>query len=44
MFLEHLFNDVTRHVAHPITQKKIADAIRQIGAKYVIMSTDSGNG
>jgi len=42
MFLEHVFNDVTRQVAYPITQKQIADAIRAIGAKYVIMSTDSG--
>jgi predicted TIM-barrel fold metal-dependent hydrolase len=42
MFLEHVFNDVTRQVAYPITQKKIADAIRAIGAKYIIMSTDSG--
>ena len=42
MFLEHVFNDVTRQVAYPITQKKIADAIRAIGAKYIVMSTDSG--
>jgi len=42
MFLEHVFNDVTRQVAHPITQKRIADAIRAIGAKYIVMSTDSG--
>jgi len=42
MFLEHVFNDVTRQVAHPITQKKIADAIRAIGAKYCVMSTDTG--
>jgi predicted TIM-barrel fold metal-dependent hydrolase len=42
MFLEHVFNDVTRQVSHPITQKEIADAIRAIGAKYTVMSTDSG--
>jgi hypothetical protein len=42
MFLEHVFNDVTRQVAYPITQKKIADAIRAIGARYIVMSTDSG--
>ncbi|MBU1205658.1 MAG: hypothetical protein KKH04_01820 [Proteobacteria bacterium] len=42
MFLEHVFNDVTRQVAYPITQKMIADAIRTIGAKHLIMSTDSG--
>jgi predicted TIM-barrel fold metal-dependent hydrolase len=33
---------VTRQVAYPITQKKIAEAIRAIGAKYIIMSTDAG--
>ncbi|NWF92780.1 MAG: hypothetical protein HXY46_07670 [Syntrophaceae bacterium] len=42
MFLEHVFNDVTRQVAHPITQRMIADAIRAIGARHIIMSTDSG--
>ena len=42
LFLEHVFNDVTRQVAYPITQKKIAEAIRAIGAKYIVMSTDSG--
>jgi predicted TIM-barrel fold metal-dependent hydrolase len=42
MFLEHVFNDVTRQVAHPITQKKIADAIQAIGARHIVMSTDSG--
>jgi predicted TIM-barrel fold metal-dependent hydrolase len=42
MFLEHVFNDVTRQVAYPITQKTIADATRAIGPKYIVMSTDSG--
>jgi len=42
LFLEHVFNDVTRQVAYPITQKKIAEAIRAIGAKYIVMSNDSG--
>jgi len=42
MFLEHVFNDVTRQVAFPITQKKIAEAIRAIGPKHIIMSTDAG--
>ncbi len=42
MFLEHVFNDVTRQVAYPITQKEIADAIRAIGAEHIVMSTDSG--
>ena len=42
MFLEHVFNDVTRQVAFPITQKKIAEAIRAIGPKHIVMSTDAG--
>ena len=42
LFVEHVFNDVTRQVAYPITQKKIAEAIRSIGARHTIMSTDSG--
>jgi hypothetical protein len=42
MFIEHCFNDVTRQVAHPITTKKISDAICSIGASHTIMSTDSG--
>ena len=42
LFLEHVFNDVTRQVAYPITQKQIAEAIRAIGAKHIVMSTDSG--
>ncbi len=41
-FLEHVFNDVTRQVAHPIAQKDIANAIRAIGAEHIVMSTDSG--
>jgi len=40
--LEHVYNDVTRQVAYPITQKAIADCIRAIGAKHIVMSTDSG--
>jgi predicted TIM-barrel fold metal-dependent hydrolase len=42
MFIEHVYNDVTRQVAFPITQKMIAEAIRALGAKHTIMSTDSG--
>jgi predicted TIM-barrel fold metal-dependent hydrolase len=42
LFIEHVFNDVTRQVAHPITQKQIADSIKAIGASNCIMSTDTG--
>jgi predicted TIM-barrel fold metal-dependent hydrolase len=42
MFIEHVYNDVTRQVAFPITREKIAEAIRGIGAEHTIMSTDSG--
>jgi hypothetical protein len=42
MYLEHCYCGVTRQVGKPITQKDIADAIRAIGAKYTILSTDSG--
>jgi predicted TIM-barrel fold metal-dependent hydrolase len=42
MFLEHVFNDVTGQVTYPITQKKIAETIRAIGARYTVMSTDTG--
>jgi len=42
LFIEHVFNDVTRQVAHPVTQKTIADSIRAIGAGHCIMSTDTG--
>jgi hypothetical protein len=42
LFIEHVFNDVTRQVAHPVTQKKIADSIKAIGAIHCIMSTDTG--
>ncbi|MFC1957340.1 DUF6282 family protein [Chloroflexota bacterium] len=41
-YLEHVFNDVTRQVAYPITQAMIADSIRAIGPKHIVMSTDSG--
>lgn len=42
MFLEHTYNEVTRQVTYPITQKEIADTIRAIGAKYTLMTTDAG--
>jgi predicted TIM-barrel fold metal-dependent hydrolase len=42
VFIEHVYNDVTRQVAFPITREKIAEAIRGIGAEHTILSTDSG--
>jgi predicted TIM-barrel fold metal-dependent hydrolase len=42
LFIEHVYNDVTRQVAFPITREKIAEAIRAIGAEHTILSTDSG--
>ncbi len=42
LFLEFVFNDTTRVVAHPITLEKLANAIQAIGAPHIIMSTDTG--
>ena len=42
MFVEHTYCAVTRQVGRPITQKDIADNVRAIGAKYTILSTDTG--
>ena len=41
-YLEHVFNDTTRQVSHPIERKDLYEGIKGIGAKYCIMSTDSG--
>ncbi len=41
-WLEHVFNDTTRQVSHPITREKLFGGIKAIGAKHCIMSTDSG--
>ena len=41
-YLEHVFNDTTRQVSHPIERKHLYKGIKGIGAKYCIMSTDSG--
>ena len=41
-YLEHVFNDCTPQVAHPLPPSALGDAIRTIGPKYCIMSTDSG--
>jgi hypothetical protein len=41
-YLEHVFNDTTRQVSHPIERKALYEGIKSIGAKHCIMSTDSG--
>jgi len=41
-YLEHVFNDTTRQVGHPITREALFSGIKAIGAKHCIMSTDSG--
>ncbi|MCL1941671.1 MAG: DUF6282 family protein [Synergistaceae bacterium] len=41
-FLEHVYNDTTPQVADPINVSVLADAIKKIGPKYCIMSTDGG--
>lgn len=40
--LEHVQNDVTHQMKHPIQPSVFADAIRAIGPQNTIMSTDSG--
>lgn len=40
--LEHVFNDTTRQVGHPITRQALFDGIKAIGAEHCIASTDSG--
>ena len=42
MWLEHVYNDTTRQVGHPIKIKDLYDAIKAIGPQHCIMSTDSG--
>jgi hypothetical protein len=41
-YLEHVYNDTTRQVSHPIERKALYEGIKSIGAKHCIMSTDSG--
>lgn len=41
-YLEHVYNDTTRQVAHPITREALFEGISKIGADHCIMSTDSG--
>ena len=41
-YLEHVYNDTTRQVGHPIEGRSIFEAIKGIGAEHCIMSTDAG--
>ncbi len=41
-WLEHVFNDTTRQVGHPITREALFSGIKAIGVEHSIMSTDSG--
>lgn len=41
-YLEHVYNDTTRQVSHPITREALFEGIKAIGADHCIMSTDSG--
>ena len=41
-YLEHVFNDTTRQVSHPITRDALFSGIKAIGADHCIMSTDAG--
>lgn len=41
-FLEHVFNDTTRQVGHPISRETLFNGIKAIGADHCIMSTDAG--
>jgi hypothetical protein len=41
-YLEHVFNDCTPQVAHPLPPGSLGDAMKAIGPESCIMSTDSG--
>lgn len=40
--LEHVVNDITHQMKHPIEPEIIADALKAIGPEHSLMSTDSG--
>ena len=40
--LEHVVNDITHQMKHPIEPEVIADALKAIGPDHSMMSTDSG--
>ena len=41
-WLEHVFNDTTRQVGHPIAREALFTGMKAIGAEHCIMSTDAG--
>ncbi|HSJ53043.1 MAG TPA: DUF6282 family protein [Anaerolineae bacterium] len=41
-WIEHVYNDTTRIVSHPISVAALAEGIKAVGAAHCIMSTDSG--
>lgn len=41
-YLEHVYNDTTRQVGHPIKVKELYEGIAAIGAEHCLLSTDSG--
>lgn len=41
-YLEHVFNDTTRQVSHPIARRALFDIIKVVGPNHCIASTDSG--
>jgi len=41
-FLEHVFNDTTRQVGHPISRETLFNGIKAVGVDHCIMSTDAG--
>jgi hypothetical protein len=41
-YLEHVYNDATRQVGHPIKVQDLYAGIKAIGANHCIMSTDAG--
>lgn len=41
-YLEHVYNDTTRQVGHPIKVRDLYEAIVTIGPEHTIMSTDAG--
>jgi hypothetical protein len=40
--MEHVFNDTTRQVGHPIPRKALFEGLKAVGSRYCIMSTDAG--
>lgn len=41
-YLEHVYNDTTRQVGHPIKVRDLYEAIVSIGPEHCVMSTDAG--